>query len=83
MRYARRIDGFLEHEALAALDYCRRNIRCCWTYLNLDRERNPNPATHEYSIWKLQDARKDLRRMIKIVRAFKEPHLKLVGDKNG
>ncbi len=80
---ARRVDGFLYHEALAALDYCRRNVRACWIYLRADIERNPNPATHEYSIWKLQDARKDLRKAIKRVREFDKPHLKLVGDKNG
>jgi len=80
MLYAWRIDGFEFHEALAALDYCRRNVRVCWIYLNADRERNPIPSSHEYSIWKLKEARTDLRAAIKRVRAFREPHLKLIGE---
>ena len=47
-------------EALAALDYCRRNLLVQYTYLEEDKKRNPL-SDHAYSKWKIQEARKDLR----------------------
>jgi hypothetical protein len=75
--YAYRIDGFEFHEAMAALDLCRRMVRVQWIYLNADKKRCVNL---EYSEWKLREARTDLRAAIKRIRAFREPHLKLAGE---
>jgi len=74
-----RVELFTREEALLAFDYCRRNLRVQWNYLNDERERYPL-ASHEYSEWKLRDARNDLRKAIRVLRAFRKPHLKLVGE---
>jgi hypothetical protein len=79
LAYAYRIDGFELHEAIATLDYCRRNYRVQWLYLHEDMKRSPN-SNHEYSHWKLREARADLRAAIKRIRAFYVPHLKLAGE---
>ena len=77
--YAYRIDGFEYHEAVQARDYCRCNVHVQKLYLDDERKRNPL-SDHEYSKWKLKEARTDLREAERRVKAFSEPHLKLTGE---
>jgi hypothetical protein len=63
-----------------ALKYCHGNVRAQELYLFLDKVRNPQ-SDHEYSRWKLQEARADLRTAKARVEAFNKPHLKLVGER--
>jgi hypothetical protein len=47
------IDDFTQTEALEALFYCRRHLRCMQMYLERDRERN---GGIEYSEYKVKEA---------------------------